>query len=82
MPVSPGDPSARVDDEEDRIAVGERGLGLRPHAPGKRLGIAFLEPRRVDHREGEIQQPPFALAPVAGDARLIVDQREFCRPAG
>ena len=77
MAVGRGDPGARVDDEQDRIALGDRGLGLRAHAAGQRLRIALLESRRVDHREGEVHEPRLPLAPVARDARLIVDEREL-----
>ena len=47
-------PGARVDDEEDRVAIGERGLGLGAHAAGERFGVAFFQPGRVDDGEGEI----------------------------
>ena len=83
MPVGGGQPGAGVDDEQDRVAVDERGLRLRAHAAGKRGRVAFLEAGRVDDGEGEVGEPRLALAPVAGDARLIVDQRELpARPAG
>ena len=38
---------------------------------------AFVESRRVDHGETEIAEPGFALAPVAGDAWRVVDQRQL-----
>ena len=77
MAVGGGDPGARVDDEEDRVAVEQRGLGLRAHAAGERLGIALFEPGGVDDGEGEIDEPRLALAAVARHARLIVDEREL-----
>ena len=42
-----------------------------------RTELAFLEAGRVDHGEGEVGDAPLALAPVAGDAGLVVDQREL-----
>jgi hypothetical protein len=77
MPVSGGEPRPRVEDEQDRVAIGERGFGLRAHAPGKRCGVALFETCRVDDGEGEIGKPRLALAAVAGDAGLVVDQREL-----
>ena len=76
MLVGRGEPGARVDHEQDRVAIDERGLGLRAHAPDERIGIAFLETGGVDDGEGEVRQSGFALATIAGDARLVVDQRQ------
>ena len=39
--------------------------------------IAFLEPRGVDDRESEIAEARLAFAPVAGDARPIIDKASF-----
>ena len=77
MAVGRRDPGACVDDEEDRVAIEKGGLGLSAHAAHERLGIAFLEPRRVDDGEGEVHEPRLALAPVARDAGLIVDESEL-----
>ena len=55
----------------------KRRLGLRAHAAGKRGGVALLQPRRVDDGEGEVAERRLALAPVAGHAGLVVDQREL-----
>ena len=70
-------PRPRVDDKQDRVAIRERGFSLRAHPPGERLGIAFRQTRRVDDREREIGNPGVALAAIARDAGLIVDQREL-----
>ena len=77
MPVSGGEAGARVDDKQDRVAILESLLRLRAHAPGERFGIALLEARRVDDRECEIGKSRVAFAAVAGDARLVIDQREL-----
>ena len=77
MPVARGHAGARVDEEEDRVAVGERRLGLGAHAAGERLPVAGFEPGGVDDGEGKIAEPRFALAPIAGDAGLVVNQRQF-----
>ena len=77
MPVGGVKARPRVDDKQDRVAIGERRFGLRAHAPGERVGIAFLQTRRVDDGEGEVGELRFALAAIAGDAGLIVDQRQL-----
>ena len=76
MPIGRGEAGARVDHEQDRVAIHERGFRLRAHAPGERVRIALLETGGVDDGEGEIGESGLALAAVAGDARLIVDQRQ------
>ncbi len=77
MPVGGGDPGARVDEEENGVAVEERRFRLRAHAARQRVRVALLEPGRVDDGEGEIGDPALALAPVTGDAGLIVDKSEL-----
>ena len=77
MPVSGGEAGARVDDEQDRVAILESLLRLCAHAPGERFGIALLEASRVNDRECEIGKSRVAFAAVAGDARLVIDQREL-----
>ncbi len=54
MPVGGGETRARVDDEQDRVAIDERGLGLRAHPARERSRIALLEARSVDDGEGKI----------------------------
>ena len=83
MPVGGGEAGPRVDDEQDRVAILERGFRLRPHAPGERLRIALFEAGRVDDGEGEIGKPRVALAAVAGDARAHRRPARVCvRRAG
>ena len=76
MLVGGSEPGARVDHEQDRVAIDEGCFRLRAHAPGERFRIAFLEAGGVDDGEGKVREPAFALAAVAGDARLIVDERQ------
>ena len=45
--------------------------------PASVAGTALFEAGRVDDGEGEIGKPRVTLAAVAGDAGLIVDQREL-----
>ena len=44
--------------------------------PGQRLRVFVLEAGGVDHPEFEPEQARLALAPVAGYARPVVDQRQ------
>ena len=69
-------PGARIDHEEHRVGLRDRGLGLRPHAAGETVGRRLFEPGGIDDGEVEIAQPALACAPVARDARLVVDQRQ------
>ena len=77
MPIGRRQAGARVDHEQDRVAIDQRRFGLRAHAPGERLAIALFEPGGVDDRECEIAEPRVALAPVARHAGRVVDQREL-----
>ena len=56
MLVGGGEPGARVDHEQDRVAIDEGGFRLRAHAAGERFRIAFLETRRVDDGEGKVRE--------------------------
>ncbi len=76
MLVGVGEPGARVDHEQDRVAIDERRFRLRAHAPGERFRIALFKTGGVDDGEGEVRDPAFALAAVARDARLVVDERQ------
>ena len=68
---------ARVDDEEDRVGGEDRGFRLRPRAARQRGGVAFLQAGGVDHREAQVGELGLALAPVARDAWLVVDERQL-----
>ena len=76
MLVGGGEPGARVDHEQDRVAIDERCFRLRAHAPGERFRIALFEAGGVDDGEGKVRDPALALAAIAGDARLVVDERQ------
>jgi len=67
---------ARVDHEEDRIGLPDRGFGLRAHAARQALGCRLFQAGGIDRGEIEIAEPSLALAAVAGDARAVVDQRD------
>ena len=65
----------RVDEKHYDIGLLYGRLGLLPHACGK-PGIAGFEPRGVDQRHVVSTERRLGLAPVAGQAGLIVDQRQ------
>ena len=72
-----------IEHEEHRVGLLDRQLGLRQHAAGEALGAGLFEPRGIDDGEVQIAEPGLALAPVAGDAGPVVDQRQRAgRPAG
>ncbi len=71
---------AGIDEEEHRVRRRNGGFGLRPHAARQGFRLGFFQARGVDDGEGEVAEVGGALAPVAGDARGVVDQRE--PPAG
>ena len=48
---------ARIDQEQDRVGRGDRGLGLRLHAAGEARRRGLLEAGGVDRGEGEIAEP-------------------------
>ena len=70
-------PDARVDHEHQRVREPNRGFGLLLHPRGQRALGALVEAGGVDDGEFEIAEPGLALAAVAGDAGLVIDQREF-----
>ncbi len=51
-------------------------MGLRLHAAGQALRRGLFQAGGIDQREVQIAKPAKAFAAVAGDARLVVDQRE------
>ena len=75
-PVDRRHPDPRVDQEEADVRRVHRPLGQRPHPPRQARVGRLLEPRGVDHGEAQRPEPPRPLAQVAGDARLVVDQRQ------
>ncbi len=76
MLVGGSEAGARVDHEQDRVAIDERRFRLRAHAPGERFRFALFKTRSVDDGEGQVRDPALALAAIAGDARLVVDERQ------
>ena len=70
-------PGARVDHEHQRVGKADRGFGLLLHPRGERALGALVEAGGVDHGEFEIAEARIALAAVAGDAGLVIDQREL-----
>jgi hypothetical protein len=66
----------RVDQEQRDVGLAHRRTGLRAHAAGQRIGVFILIARGIDDPEVEPEQVRLALAPVAGHAGAIVDQRQ------
>ncbi len=64
---------ASVDDEDDRIGLGDRLLGLARHLHREAFLCAWLEAARVDGDETPVAGAPFAVMPVARHARQVVD---------
>jgi len=62
------EPRASIDDEHDRVGLGDRLLDLARHLREDTLGHARLEPTRVDDDERALIEPPFAVVTVARDA--------------
>jgi len=75
--VAGGEAGLAVDDEEDRVGVGDGGLGLRRHAAGQRLGLLVLEACGVDDAEEQRAERGVGLAAVARHARRVVHQRQL-----
>ena len=68
---------APIDQEEHRVGLFDRRLGLLDHAAGQARGRRAFEARGVDRGEFEVAETPVALATVARHARHVVDQ---CKP--
>ena len=75
--VERGQAGAGVDQEQGGVGLADRGDGLRPHPAGQGLGILVLVAGGVDDPEFEAEQGRLALAPVAGHAGPVVDQRQL-----
>ena len=65
----------RIDQEDDEVGLLDGGHGLLAHAGGE-TRIAVLEPRGIDQPDRGCSKLGIGLAPVAGQSRLIVDERE------
>ena len=66
----------RIEHEEHRVGLLDRQLGLRQHPAGEALGVGLFKPGGIDDGEVQIAEPGLTLAPVAGDAGQVVDQRQ------
>ena len=66
-----------VDEKEVEIGRANGSFGLRPHPAGKAVRRRLVKAGGIDGREGQIAEPGFALAPVAGHPRQVIDQRQL-----
>ena len=76
MPVERRHAGAGVDQEQADVGRAHGGLGLGRIRPARLSGRGVVEAGGVDGGELEVAEPRLALAPVAGDARAVVDQRQ------
>ncbi len=70
-------PMRGVDHEHQGVGELDRGFGLLLHPRRQRALGALVEAGGVDDGEFEIARACLALAAVAGDAGLVIDQREL-----
>ena len=70
------DAHAGVDDEQADVGLVHGTLGQAPHPALQRIVLDHFQAGRVDHDEAQVAQARVALAQVAGDARLVIDQRQ------
>ena len=56
MLVGGGEAGARVDHEQDRVAIDERCFRLRAHAARERFRFTLLETGGVDDGEGKVRE--------------------------
>ena len=75
-PVGRQDAGAGVDHEEHHVGLLDRRFGLGAHAAEERARIGLLEAGGVDDAEAQQPEPRLTLAPVAGDAGAVVDERQ------
>ena len=75
--IERGDADTAIDQEQRNLRAGNRSLGLHPHPAGQGIGIFILITCGIDNGEFKIEQATFALTPVAGDARRVVDKRQL-----
>jgi hypothetical protein len=68
---------AGVDQEQGDIGIAHRRFGLLAHPPGKGLRVLVFVAGGIDDAELEPEQVRVALAPIAGHARPVVDQRQL-----
>ena len=70
MAVGVGDAGARIEHEQDRVAIDEGHFRLRAHSARERFRFPLFEAGGVDDGEGEVRDPALAFATIAGDAGL------------
>ena len=70
------DPRTGVGDEQAGIRVAHGVFRQLAHPAGQAFIGRLLQPRGVHHGKAQIAQPRLALAQVAGDTRLVIDQRQ------
>jgi hypothetical protein len=68
-------PGACIDDEEHHVGFRDGRLGLLAHAAGERRVARLLKAGGVDQPEAQRAEFRISLAPVAGDARQIMNER-------
>jgi hypothetical protein len=76
MPIGRGDAGARVDQQQRDIGRLDRALGLRRMRASRLSSLMSSSPAVSNTRNRRSPSLRVALAPVAGDARQIVDQRQ------
>ena len=67
---------AGVDDEEARRSLRYGAIGLQAHAAFERLFRRLFEAGRIHNREFEVAETRVAFAPVARNARRIINKRQ------
>ena len=66
-------PGAAVHDHQKNIRGGERDLRLLTNEPEHAVGGGGIEPAGIDHLKATALVRALGINPVAGDARLVVD---------
>ena len=75
--VKRGYTNAAIDQEQRHLRACNRRFGLHPHSTRQGLGIFILIACGVDDGEFQVEQTSFAFTAVTGDARRVIDKREF-----
>ena len=73
--VGAGEARARVDDEDHRVRLGDRLLGLARHLDGKALAGARLEAAGIDGDEAPLAGAALAVMAIARHAGKVVHDR-------
>ena len=75
--VGGGHAGPSVDQEQADVCHLNRAFRQAAHTALKAVVGDILEPGRVNHREAQVKDFGIALAQVARDAGLVIDQRQF-----